>query len=87
MVQQEFAGFCLYRYLTTGWQIAPVACGCERARPARAFRKGISALFIRVRNRFYFRNSVRLSAEPFLLMKMEKQYVFMLLSGIINYTG
>jgi hypothetical protein len=49
--------------------------------------KGISALFIRVRNRFYFRNGVRLSAEPFLLMKMEKQYVFMLLSGIINYTG
>jgi hypothetical protein len=43
--------------------------------------------FTRVRNRFYFRNSVRLSAEPFYLVETKKQYVFMFLSGIMNYTG
>jgi hypothetical protein len=46
-----------------------------------------SRYFSRVQKHFMLANGARLFKEPVFFVETKKQYVFMLLSGIINYTG
>ncbi len=54
---------------------------------SQSVAKLYSRYFFRVQKHFLLANGARLFKEPVFFVETKKQYVFMLPSGIINYTG
>jgi hypothetical protein len=82
---QKTAGFCAGIPFEGGESLLHHAvAGCMLS---QSIAELYSRYFSRVKKHFTLANGARLFKEPVFFVETKKQYVFMLPSGIINYTG